>query len=241
MPRDAATNQPYEVLVNPMGFLSRVAPNQLIEMNLAKVAKATGRQVRIPQLPPPEGWYRWAKAQMDAAGVKETADVFDPESGKTIRNVGDGYMYLHAFHHLAEKKVSARGADGAYTQDDQPAKGGEEGAKRNSGMDLWAMLAHNVPEVIKDTNLVRGTRNDEYWRALQLGLPTPEPDVPFIYRKFLNTLRAGGVNVTEKGSITRIMPQTDKDVDELAQGRVDGVHVRLARLHAVGEHGCQDG
>lgn len=220
MPRDAVTNQPYDVLVNPMGFLSRVAPNQLMTMALGKVAKATGKQIRLPQLPPPEGWYNWTKAQMDAAGVKEATDVFDPVSGKTIKNVGDGWIYLHAFHHLAEKKVSARGADGSFTQDEQPAKGGEEGAKRNSGMDLWAMLAHNVPEVIKDTNLIRGTRNDEYWRALQLGLPTPDPDVPFIYKKFLNTLRAGGVNVTEKGSITKIMPQTDKDVDELAQGRV---------------------
>jgi len=220
MPRDAVTNEPYDVLVNPMGFLSRTAPNQLMEISLGKVAKATGKQIRIPQLPPPEGWYRWTKAQMDKAGVKESADVFDPVSGKTIKNVGDGWIYMHAFHHLSEKKASARGADGAYTQDEQPAKGGFEGAKKSSGMDLWGMLAHNVPEVIKDTQIIRGTRNDDYWRALQLGLPTPEPDVPFIYNKFLNTLRAGGINVTEKGSITRIMPQTDKDVEKMAGGRV---------------------
>ena len=195
-------------------------PYQLMEIALGKVAKATGKQIRIPQLPPPEGWYRWTKAQMDAAGVPEASDVFDPATGRTIKNVGDGYMYTMAFHHLAEKKASARGADGAFTQDEQPAKGGYEGAKRASGMDLWGMLAHNVPDVIKDFQIVKGTRNDDYWRALQLGLPTPEPDTPFIYKKFLNTLRAGGVNVTEKGSITSIMPQTDKDVERMAGGRV---------------------
>lgn len=220
MPRDAVTNEPYDVLVNPMGFLSRTAPNQLMELYLGKVAKATGKQVRIPQLPPKEGWYQWTKAQMDKAGVKEATDVFDPVTGKTIKNVGDGWMYMHAFHHLAEKKASSRGAEGAFTQDEQPAKGGFEGAKKSSGMDLWGMLAHNVPEVIKDTQVVRGTRNDDYWRALQLGIPVPEPEEPFIYKKFLNTLRAGGVNVTEKGSITKIMPQTDKDVEEMAKGRV---------------------
>ena len=220
MPRDAVTNEPYDVLVNPMGFLSRTAPNQLMELYLGKVAKATGKQVRIPQLPPPEGWYQWTKAQMDKAGVKEATDVFDPVTGKTIKNVGDGWMYMHAFHHLAEKKVSARGAEGAFTQDEQPAKGGEEGAKKSSGMDLWGMLAHNVPDVIKDTQVIRGTRNDDYWRAMQLGIPVPEPEVPFIYKKFLNTLRAGGINVTEKGSITKIMPQTDKDVEKMAGDRV---------------------
>ncbi len=220
MPRDAITNEPYDMLVNPMGFLSRVAPNQLMEISLGKVAKATGKQMRIPQLPPQEGWYNWTKAQLDANNVSESADVFDPASGKTIKNIGDGYMFVSAFHHLAEKKASARGAEGAFTQDEQPAKGGVEGAKRMSGLDLWAMLAHNVPDVIKDSQITRGTRNDEYWRALQLGLPVPEPDTPFIYKKFLNTLRAGGVNVTEKGNITRIMPQTDKDVEEMAKGHV---------------------
>ena len=220
MPRDAVTNKPYDMLVNPMGFLSRVAPGQLMEVYLGKVAKKTGRQMRIPQLPPPEGWYRWTKAQMDSAGVPEADDMFDPATGKTIKGIGNGYMFVSAFHHLAEKKASARGSDGAFTQDEQPAKGGSEGAKRSSGLDLWALLSHNVPEVLKDIQTVRGTRNDQYWRALQLGMPVPEPEEPFIYRKFLNTLRAGGVNVTEKGSIVSIMPQTDKDVEALAQGRV---------------------
>lgn len=221
MPRDAVTNQPYDMLVNPMGFLSRVAPGQLMEISLGKVAKATGKQMRLPQLPPKEGWYNWTVAQMKANNVPETSDMFDPDTGKTIKGLGDGYMFVSAFHHLAEKKASARGGtDGSFSQDEQPAKGGEEGAKRSSGLDLWAMLSHNVPEVIKDIQTTRGTRNDDYWRALQLGLPIPEPDEPFIYRKFLNTLRAGGVNVTEKGSIVSIMPQTDKDVEKMAQGRV---------------------
>lgn len=221
MPRDAVTNQPYDMLVNPMGVLSRVAPGQIMEMALGKVAKATGRQIRIPQLPPPEGWHRWTQAQLDASGVKDSSDIFDPPSGKTIRGIGDGYVFVSAFHHLAEKKESMRGAgDAAYTQDEQPAKGGISGAKRSSGLDGWAMLSHGATDVLKDALLVRGTRNDNYWNALKLGLPVPEPEEPFIYRKFLNTLRAGGINVVEKGNVTRILPQTDRDVEEMARGRV---------------------
>ena len=220
MPRDATTNEPYDMLMNPMGFLSRVAPGQVMLMNLAKVAKKTGKQIRLPQLPPPEGWLAWTEKQMADAGVNETADVFDPQTGRTIRNVGDGYSYVKAFHHLAEKKFSARGVDGAYTQDEQPAKGGVDGAKRVSGFDNLALLSHGATEVIKDSMTTRGQMNDEYWRRYRLGLPVDEPGVPFIYKKFLNTLKAGGVNVVEKGDITSIMPQTDADIDEMAQGRV---------------------
>lgn len=220
MPRDAATNEPYDMLMNPMGFLSRVAPAQIMLMNLAKVAKKTGRQIRIPQTPPPEGWQAWVERQMADAGVKESADVFDPQTGRTIRNVGDGYAYVKAFHHLAEKKFSARGVDGAYTQDEQPAKGGEDGAKRLSGFDALAILSHGATDVLKDSITVRGGMNEDYWRRYRLGLPVQEPGVPFVYRKFLDTLRAGGVNVVEKGDVTSIMPQTDSDIDGMAQGRM---------------------
>lgn len=220
MPRDAATNEPYDMLMNPMGFLSRVAPGQIMLMNLAKVAKKTGKQIRIPQTPPPEGWLAWTERQLAENGVKDTADVFDPQTGRTIKGVGDGYAYVKAFHHLAEKKFSARGVDGSYTQDEQPAKGGEEGAKRTSGFDQLALLSHGATDVIKDSITLRGSLNDEYWRRYRLGLPVDEPGVPFIYKKFINTLKAGGVNVVEKGDVTSIMPQTDADIDELAQGRV---------------------
>lgn len=220
MPRDAVTNEPYDMLMNPMGFLSRVAPAQIMLMNLAKIAKKTGKQIRIPQNPPPEGWLAWTERQMAENGVKATADVFDPQTGRTIRDVGDGYAYIKAFHHLAEKKFSARGVEGSYTQDEQPAKGGEDGAKRISGFDNLALLSHGATDVIKDSMTIRGQMNDEYWRRYRLGLPVQEPGVPFIYQKFINTLKAGGVNVVEKGDVTSIMPQTDADIDEMAQGRV---------------------
>lgn len=221
MPRDAATNQPYDMLLNPMGVLSRIAPGQIMEMALGKVAKQTGKQIRIPQLPPNEGWYEWTRAQLEQNGVKDSSDMFDPKTSKTIPGIGDGYIFVSAFHHLAEKKESMRGAgDAAYTQDEQPAKGGITGAKRASGLDNWAMLSHGASDVLKDITLIRGTRNDNYWNALKLGLPIPEPESPFIYKKFLNTLRAGGINVVEKGNITKILPQTDKDIEEMCKGRV---------------------
>lgn len=221
MPRDPGTNEPYEVLFNPMTIPSRIAPNQIVDIALGKLAKRTGQQVRIPQLPPEEGWAKWAKARMDEAKISDSADIFDPESGKTINNIGDGYVHLHAFHHLAEKKLSQRGDVGAYSADQQPARGGTSGSKRFSSLDVGAALAHGATEVIKDVQTIRGTKNEEYWKALRSGRPLPEPGVPFIYQKFLNTLRAGGINVSEKGDITKILPMTDDDVTTMSKGRIE--------------------
>ena len=234
MPRDAATNEPFDILMNPMGIPSRVAPGQLIETALGKLAKATGRQVRIPQDPPPEGWANWAKAQLDAAGVPDRTDIFDPRTGRTIKGIGDGYVYYHAMHHIADKKLSAKGGAGGYTADLQPAKGGPHGAKRNSGLDVNALLAHGATDVLKDIQTVRGSKNEDYWRAVRGGGPLPEPGVPFVYTKAMNLLRAGGINVVEGQKATDIMPMTDKDVDALAGGRyIENGRMLDADMHDI--------
>lgn len=220
MPRDLATNEPYELLLNPMGVLSRVAPNQVIEMALGKLAKRTGKQQRLPQQPPPGGWQAWATKQLKDAGVSETSDLFDPGTSKTIKAQGDGYVYVSAFHHLAEKKLSHRGEEGAYTIDEQPAKGGITGAKRFGTMEVNGALSHGATAVIKDAITIRGTKNEDFWKALRLGRPLPEPQVPFIYNKFLETMKAGGINIVDKGDTLSLMPMTDKEVTKLSKGAI---------------------
>ena len=223
MPRDIGTNQPFEMLFNPMGVLSRVAPAQIAEMALAKVAKQTGKSMKLPLEPPEEGWAQWGLNVMRENGVEETVDLFDPKLKRTIKNVADGYVYTMAFHHLGEKKLSNRGSSGvAYTADEQPARGGGEfaRAKKMSSMDQMALLAHGATGVLRDAQTIRGTRNDEYWKALKLGMPLPEPEVPFIYDKFLNTLKAGGVNISKKGDTMSLLPMTDAAVEQLSRGAV---------------------
>ena len=107
-----------------------------------------------------------------------------------------------------------------YTQDMQPAKGGDAGAKRLGGFDINALLSHGATDVIKDAALIRGTRNEDYWNALRMGRPIPEPGTPFIYNKFMNLLNAGGINVTKKGDILSLMPMINKDIDKLSSGEI---------------------
>lgn len=74
------------------------------------------------------------------------------------------------------------------------------------------MLSNSVTNVLEDVGVIRGTRNDEYWRALKLGQPLPPPQVPFVFHKFISSLKGAGVNVHENGSKYRIMPMTNTEV-----------------------------
>jgi DNA-directed RNA polymerase beta' subunit len=141
---------------------------------------------------------------------------------------GKVYGFCVPPHHLirtrrngCEQWTGNSGRDvGGYTAEGQPSRGGKRGGKKMSGFDVGALLAHGATEVLKDSHLVRGTRNEDYWNALRLGRPLPEPTVPFIYDKFVNTLKAGGINVVKRGDIISIMPLTDADTEQLSNGEV---------------------
>jgi DNA-directed RNA polymerase beta subunit len=224
MPRNAATNEPYDLLLNPMTILSRIAANSLIEMQLGKLAKHKGERIVLPQLPPEEGWNEWARNQLKEAGLEEKDVIFDPDKGRNLRKpVATGVMHWMAFHHLAEKKLSDRGAYGmGYTMDELPAKGGMDNqqAKRMSTMDSYQLLAHGATEVLRDSQTIRGAKNENYWKALKLGRPLPEPEVPFVYNKFLNLLKASGINPVQNGDTIKLMPLLDSDVDSLSRGEI---------------------
>jgi len=109
---------------------------------------------------------------------------------------------------------------GGYTADEQPSRGSEGQAKRAGSLEVAALLGHNAVENLKDISVVRGTKNEDYWTKMKLGLPLPEPGVPFIYNKFINLLKAGGVNVVRKGDMQVLGGLTDADIDKMASGEV---------------------
>ena len=220
MPRNPVTNQPFDVIFNPMSIPSRVAPNQNVEIQLSKIAAKRGEPYRLPQEAPKEGWVQFAKNELKKHGVSPTSDVFDPETGKIMKNVTTGKMYLSAFHHLAEKKLTGR-STGGYDSNEQPIKGGGDTAQAQKfgNLDLTAVLSHNASDVIKDAYNIRGSKNQDYWKALKYGRPIPEPSRPFIYDKFFNLLKASGINLSQKGSIMGLLPMTNSDIDKLAGNR----------------------
>lgn len=92
-------------------------------------------------------------------------------------------------------------------------------SKRISLLDVNAMLSHGAYENLRDSSILRGQRNDQYWLQFMQGNTPPEPKIPMVYDKFINTLKGAGINVVRSGHKINLMAMTDKDVDELAGGR----------------------
>lgn len=217
MPHDTQ-KRPLEILVSPLGLISRVNPAQIVEAALGKIAEKTGKPFKIKDFDSENDLVEFATKELAKHGLNDLEDVTDPETGRKIRGVLTGNRFFMKLHHTAESKGQGRSI-GGYTAEGTPAKGGSEGAKRVGMLELGALLSHGAGQVIRDSKMVRGQTNPEYWTQFMAGYDPPLPKVPHVYEKFVNQLRGAGVNVVKTGSKTHVMALTDKNVDELAGER----------------------
>lgn len=217
MPQDQQ-GRPYEVLANPLGVISRTNPAQMIEAVLGKIAEKTGKPINVHDFEDIEDLTEWAQQQLRKHGMTDLEDVIDGETQRKITDVFTGNRYFMKLHHTAESKAQGRG-QGGYTAEGAPSKGGESGSKRVSLLDVNALLSHGATEVIRDASLVRGQQHPEYWRMLMAGHKPPTPNVPVVYRKFVNSLRGAGINVVREGTRTNVMSMSNADVTALAGDR----------------------
>jgi len=213
MPVDE-NGDPIEIFINPAALIGRVNPAMVFEAQLGKIARKTGQRLVLKDGTDGDT-LAYVKKQLLAAGVKPNETLTDQETGRKIDDVMTGVQYFMKLEHMAEGKISARD-DGATDINEQPAKGGAEGAKRLGGLMNTALAGYGATEVLRDAHVYRGVDDPEIWKGITSGKPLPNPPkVPFIYKKYLNTLRAAGIRVNENDRTVSISAMTDKDVDEL--------------------------
>lgn len=217
MPKDSQ-GQAFDILLNPLGLISRVNVGQVAEAALGKIAKQTGAPQKILDFDKISDVMAHVQDQLKMHGLSDTDTVTDPETGRAIPAVLTGHRFFMKLHHTSESKAQGRGT-GGYTMAGEPAKGGETGSKRMSLMDQNALLSHGALEVMRDAGAIRGQRNEDYWLAFMKGVTPPKPQVPLIYNKFVNELKAAGINVVPEGNKLHVMAMTDSDIDELAGDR----------------------
>lgn len=209
--------RPLEILFTSAGIVSRINPAQIIETALGKVAEHTGKPVVVPHYEPGRDNVQFARDMLKQHGLSDKETVFDPVTGKHIPNVVVGKSYILKLFKTTDSNWSAHGAE-RYDFNQQPSRGGDEGAKGIGKMEFDGLVAHNARNVLRESAAIKSQRNDQFWRSVQLGLPTPAPSTPFAYNKLLNMLTGAGVKIDKSGSRLALGPLTDKDITEMSSG-----------------------
>lgn len=219
MPHDK-DGKPFDVLLNPIGVISRTNSSQLIEAALGKIAAKTGKPYILPGFTdnPDDSLVDFAMNELKKNNMEDTEDLFDPESGKKIPKVFTGVTHFYKLQHTAEAKSGSR-AFGGYTLENQPSVGGSEGAKRVGSMECSSLVSHGAPETLKDMKMIKGQKNDEYWRDLKLGKTPAMPADNFVFNKFLSSLQAAGINVDKDHNKINIFAMNNDQARELTGAR----------------------
>jgi len=212
-----------EVAFAPGGTAGRGNPAQLAELALGKIAMTTGAPYRVPDFEDIEDIVEFTEQELRKHGIEPDSPIIDRKTGKKLYNgdgtgIANGSMWMMKLHHMSESKGSARGL-GAYSADDTPTKGGNEGSKRIAPMHLNALVAHGAYNTFLDAKYARGQANDDYWMQYMQGAAPTLKKTPLVYQKFENSLRASGIHVAPSEGRLNIMALTDADIAKLAEDR----------------------
>jgi hypothetical protein len=183
-----------ELILNPMGVVSRMNIGQLLETHygwLLQSGLCADRQIGEPFRPVNLGELRRLLAE---AGLPEgKAELLLRRQGQEV-SLGRGvvgYQYVSKLDHLARDKLRARAGGKAYDRVlNQPRKEGTEGgAQRFGEMEVWALLAHGAKSILQEFMTVR---SDDRWgrrQVLEAARSATDPLLDPVPTRSLGTLR----------------------------------------------------
>ena len=213
-----ADGKPLEVLMSPLGLITRTNPSQVLEALIGKVAEKNGKPLSIPSFSGHD-MVDWTDKLLKKNGLSDTEYLLDPEDGHKIPEILTGNSYFYKLKHTAEAKESGRGSGHQYTIEELPGSGGYEGSKRLGNLEQSALMGHGALNFVKDAKLIRGQKNDDFWRDFRMGRTPVMPGEPLVHKKLYAHLRGAGINIRKQKDRIDMFGATEKDMRELGGSR----------------------
>lgn len=215
-----------DVILNPLGIVSRMNLGQVLETHLGFAAHKLGYKVATPVL---DGLTEeQIKGELEKAGVPSTGKVtlYDGKTGEAFDEpVTVGMKYMLKLHHLVDDKMHAR-STGPYSLITQQPLGGKAqmGGQRFGEMEVWALegygAAHTLQEMltIKSDDVVGRSKTYE---SIVKGEPIKKPNVPESFRVLVKELQSLGLDVELLGEGGTMMSATSEDALEEGEDKVE--------------------
>jgi DNA-directed RNA polymerase subunit beta len=146
--------RPIEVILSPLGVVSRMNLGQILETHLGFAAKALGYKVTTPILAGVQE--KTIKEELKKAGYPEDGKItlYNGKTGDAFdHKITVGQIYMLKLNHMVEDKIHQRSI-GPYSLITQQPLGGKAqfGGQRFGEMEVWALegygAAHTLQEIL---------------------------------------------------------------------------------------------
>ncbi|OHA02084.1 MAG: DNA-directed RNA polymerase subunit beta [Candidatus Sungbacteria bacterium RIFCSPLOWO2_02_FULL_48_13b] len=210
-----ADGTPVDVILNPLGVVSRMNIGQILETHLGWAGKILKYQAITPALA--GATEDEIKAELEKAGLPKDGQVFlqDGRNGESFtQKVTVGVIYILKLNHLVEDKIHMRSI-GPYSLITQQPLGGKAqfGGQRFGEMEVWALEGYGSAYTLQEMLTIKSDdvqgRSATY-EAIINGEKIQAPNLPASFHVLVNELKGLGLDVELIDKKEEIVPSADE-------------------------------
>jgi DNA-directed RNA polymerase subunit beta len=199
-----ADGTPVDIVLNPLGVVSRMNIGQILETHLGWAAKKLGYLAISPSLLGANE--DDIKEELKAAGLPESGQItlYDGRTGEPFpRKITVGQIYMMKLIHMVEDKIHMRSI-GPYSLITQQPLGGKAqfGGQRFGEMEVWALEGYGASHILQEMITIKSDdvagRATTYESILK-GETIKKPNLPASFNLLVSELKSLGLNIEVKG------------------------------------------
>lgn len=200
-----ADGTPIDVILSPLGIISRMNLGQLLETHLGFAAHKLGYKVMSPAL---NGISEdQIREELKKAGLPEDGKVslYDGKTGNVYdHKITVGYKYVLKLNHMVEDKIHQRSI-GPYSLITQQPLGGKAqfGGQRFGEMEVWALEGYGASHTLQEMLTIKSDDvpgRSKAYEAIIKGEEIEKLNVPESFNVLIRELKGLGLNVELLGT-----------------------------------------
>ncbi|MCL5411079.1 MAG: DNA-directed RNA polymerase subunit beta [Patescibacteria group bacterium] len=192
--------RPVDVVLNPLGVISRMNVGQILETHLGLAAMKGGYKIATPAF---EGiQIDEIKERLKKEDLPEDGKIqlFDGETGEPFaRKSTVGIMYILKLHHLVDDKMHTRSV-GPYSMITQQPLGGKAqfGGQRFGEMEVWALEAYGAAHTLQEMLTIKSddvVGRSKTYESIIKGEKIQKPLIPEAFNVMIKELQSLSLKV----------------------------------------------
>jgi DNA-directed RNA polymerase subunit beta len=206
---------PVDVILSPLGVVSRMNLGQILETHLGLAANAQGYTVASPVFDGvPE---KTIREELIKSGFPEDGKipVMDGRTGEAYDNAPTvGYIYMLKLNHMVEDKIHQRSI-GPYSLITQQPLGGkaQSGGQRFGEMEVWALEAYGAAHTLQEILTIKSDDvpgRSKAYEAIIKSEPIRKVNVPESFNVLVRELKGLCLDVELLKNGSRIEDSSNK-------------------------------
>jgi DNA-directed RNA polymerase subunit beta len=208
---------PVDVILTPLGVVSRMNLGQILETHLGLAANALGYRVATPVL---NGITETEiRGELEEAGFPRSGQLIlhDGRTGEAFDNpVTVGYMYVLKLNHMVEDKIHQRSI-GPYSLITQQPLGGKAqfGGQRFGEMEVWALEAYGAAHTLQEILTIKSDDvpgRSKAYESIIKSETIRKVNIPESFNVLLRELKGLclGVELMKEGQVVELAEEKEK-------------------------------